>query len=106
MHGDLYGHNTLYGRQGQALLGDFGAASMYALTPTDRGEKYQRMEARAFGCLLEELLDRSDVPAPWADVAERLRELSTRCLSECPADRPLFAEIEEALARATALLIR
>ena len=104
MHGDLYGHNTLYGGQGQALLGDFGAASMYASTPTDSGEKYQRLEARAFGCLLEELLDRSEVPAPWADVARSLRELSTRCLSACPAERPLFAEIEAALARTTALM--
>lgn len=106
MHGDLYGHNTLYSDQGQALLGDFGAASMYAPTPTDSGEKYQRLEARAFGCLLEELLDRSEVPAPWAGVAGSLRELSTRCLSECPAERPLFAEIEDTLARNTALLTR
>ncbi len=106
MHGDLYGHNTLYDSQGQALLGDFGAASLYAPTATDRGEKYQRLEARAFGVLLEELLERSDVPAPWADVAEHLRQLSARCLGECPADRPLFAEIEETLAQATALLSR
>ncbi len=27
-HGDLYGHNILHGADGQALLGDFGAASL------------------------------------------------------------------------------
>jgi hypothetical protein len=58
MHGDLYAHNILYGGQGRALLGDFGAASFYALDDRDIGLALQRLEVRAYGCLLEELLER------------------------------------------------
>lgn len=54
MHGDLYGHNILYADDGDALLGDFGAASFYmGVTPTQACE---RLEVRAFGILLQELL--------------------------------------------------
>ena len=93
MHGDLYAHNILYGGAGRALLGDFGAASFYA--PGDRsiGDALQRLEVRAFGCLLEELLERCDWLDSQTDLAARLRELKDNCLSETLESRPLFDEI-------------
>jgi len=91
-HGDLYGHNILHCGQGQALLGDFGAASFF--DPEDRptAEALQRIEARAFGCLLEELIERCEEAPPAA-----LLRLRDDCLGEAPQRRPLFPEIETAL---------
>lgn len=88
MHGDLYAHNMLWNEQGDCLLGDFGAASFIA------DERLQRIEARAFSCLLEELLERCADPVPVAlwDLQRRLGQVSVE-------DRPLFAEIQEMLAQ-------
>jgi hypothetical protein len=55
-HGDLYGHNILHGADGQALLGDFGAASFVPADDPLVARALQRIEVRAFACLLEELL--------------------------------------------------
>ena len=97
MHGDLYGHNILHDGQGTALLGDFGAASWVAPA---HAPSLERLEVRAFGCLLEELLAHG-VPsleeAPWWAV---LTHLAGRCLSDNMVTRPLFSEIEQVL-RAT-----
>ena len=104
MHGDLYAHNTLTTTHGQATLGDFGAASLYAKTDSALGEKLQRLEARAFGCLLEELLERVDAPAAPHPVLVDLQALQARCLGDLPAARPLFSEIESALLKAQSRL--
>ncbi|GAB4058921.1 leucine-rich repeat-containing protein kinase family protein [Uliginosibacterium sediminicola] len=96
MHGDLYAHNTLHCGQGRALLGDFGAASFYA-PDAPVASALQRMEVRAFGCLLEELLERSRVAPQEAARLAALQALAADCLSESPAQRPLFAEIEARL---------
>lgn len=94
MHGDLYAHNMLHGHAGETMLGDFGAASLYPADHAASTARFQRLEARAFGCLLEELLDRSDAPCGSETVLESLRQLTARCLSPSPAIRPLFAEID------------
>lgn len=95
MHGDLYAHNILYCGNGNAVLGDFGAASLFeprdALSPA-----LEQVEVRAFGCLLEELLERCDANIP------ALRQLMHDCLHPSPLERPAFAEIVARLA-ATAL---
>ncbi|MDC7683162.1 leucine-rich repeat-containing protein kinase family protein [Asticcacaulis sp. BYS171W] len=88
MHGDFYGHNILHDGRGAARLGDFGAASFYA-TGTAR---FERLEVRAFGCLIEELLTLCE-DAPLALIA-----LKAACLAPDPAERPLFADIHTALA--------
>ncbi|MFM0056467.1 leucine-rich repeat-containing protein kinase family protein [Paraburkholderia phytofirmans] len=93
MHGDLYAHNILYGGQGRALLGDFGAASFYALGDLSIGLALQRLEVRAYGCLLEELLERCDWPEASANIRALLVELKDNCLSEAIDSRPLFDEI-------------
>lgn len=93
MHGDLYAHNILRGGQGRALLGDFGAASFYATDDRRLGRSLQRLEVRAYGCLLEELLDRCDGLDTEADIAAKLAKLKENCLSEEVDSRPLFDEI-------------
>jgi hypothetical protein len=86
------------------MLGDFGAASLYRLEDVALGEKLQHLEARAFGCLLEELLERVDAPAALHPVLVDLKALQARCLDDLPAARPLFAEIEAALMQAQSRL--
>lgn len=97
MHGDLYAHNILHGGQGRALLGDFGAASFYAADDRAGGVALQRLEVRAYGCLLEELIDRCDRRDAQAHAATKLIELKDNCLSEDIDSRPLFDEIASAL---------
>lgn len=86
MHGDLYGHNILHDDHGHTLLGDFGAASFYDPAGA-QADALQTLEVRAFGKLLEELLDRSD-RAPQA-----LRALQTACQQGVPR----FSAIKEQL---------
>ncbi|WP_429065677.1 leucine-rich repeat-containing protein kinase family protein [Aeromonas veronii] len=105
MHGDLYGHNILFSRgsdaPARALLGDFGAASLYDRSDRERALGLERLEVRAFGCLLEELLAHCDTQDSPLD---GLHQLKAACLSELPADRPDFAYIERQLAAARAML--
>jgi serine/threonine protein kinase len=88
LHGDLYGHNILHDARGGALLGDFGAASFYA-PGSSLGAALERLEVRAFGCLLQELGQYCD----WADEAHQQRwlQLAALCLAPDPAARPDFA---------------
>lgn len=93
MHGDLYAHNILFQPDGQVLLGDFGAASFLAAP----GECWQRLEVRAFGLLMQELLQRC-LPLPhFATLHAALAELQQRCCDEIVLQRPLFAEIHAVL---------
>ncbi|QET78265.1 leucine-rich repeat-containing protein kinase family protein [Aeromonas veronii] len=105
MHGDLYGHNILFARgpdaPARALLGDFGAASLYDRSDRERAVGLERLEVRAFGCLLEELLAHCDTQDSPLD---GLHQLKAACLSKLPAERPDFAYIERQLAAARATL--
>jgi len=92
-HGDLYAHNTLIHKTDEddlsAILCDYGAAFSYAHMPADLTFPFEKIEMRAFGCLLEELarLARSD----------HLAALSKLCFVDDPLARPSFASIEQQL---------
>ncbi|MCA9375954.1 MAG: protein kinase [Candidatus Doudnabacteria bacterium] len=86
-HGDLYAHNILVDPQGTARLGDFGAASLY---DGSSGSFREALDVRAFGYLMEELLQRSSSMA-------KLSELKDACLVEDGSARPSFYEILGAL---------
>ncbi|KQV54500.1 leucine-rich repeat-containing protein kinase family protein [Duganella sp. Root336D2] len=85
MHGDLYAHNILNCGKGNAVLGDFGGASCFA-PGTVRASALERLEVRAFGYLLEELLERGEEELP------QVRALANDCLHPAPETRPAFAE--------------
>lgn len=89
-HGDVYGHNILHADGGVCLLGDFGAASMYA-PGSPQGDLLQGIEARAFGVLLGELMARC------ATHLTALQTLLDACLREEVPRRPRFDAIERAL---------
>nr|WP_254216039.1 leucine-rich repeat-containing protein kinase family protein [Burkholderia multivorans] len=95
MHGDLYAHNILHGDDQPALLGDFGAASLYDVRDAQRAARFERLEVRAFGYLLGELLEQCE-PRGWAG-APALDALAAACLNEDVDARPSFAEIVDAL---------
>ncbi len=92
-HGDLYAHNILWNRQGDCLLGDFGAAAFLPQHDARQSAALQRIEVRAYGCLLEELLDRCHAPPDAAETIAALRTLQRHCDNTQPGERPLFAEI-------------
>lgn len=96
LHGDLYAHNLLVDPTGECLLSDFGAASFFE-PQSATGRALQRIESRAFGCLLEELLQR----CAGFDDDPRLRallEMQDRCMSEQPEHRPLLSQLATTLA--------
>ena len=95
LHGDLYGHNILHNGQGHALLGDFGAASFLAPDDPAQAHALQRLEVRAWGCLLEELL--ACCPPDAASFLAPLAALARACQQEDVGARPLFDEIEQRL---------
>ncbi|WP_047302002.1 leucine-rich repeat-containing protein kinase family protein [Pseudomonas fluorescens] len=95
-HGDLYGHNILLNDQGDCLLGDFGAASFHSTTDSMETRALQRIEVRAFGVLLGELLARIDSGLSNAR-REVLEELAQRCSQADVLGRPGFSEVIEVL---------
>ena len=95
IHGDVYAHNTLWeAGTGAAVLSDFGAAS--ALPEGPDGAALARIEVRAVGILLGELIDRCDAPPA------ELRSLEQTCMQPDPARRPALAEVAAALGPMTA----
>ncbi len=99
MHGDLYSHNILVDDSGHSLLSDLGAASIYHHADGISAEAFERIEVRAFGCLLEELLDRclpEDITS-HRHLVEQLRTLEYACMDEHVVDRPLFTAISNSL---------
>jgi hypothetical protein len=104
-HGDLYAHNILIDDKGHALLGDFGAATIYG-KENEMAGSLERMEVFAFGHLIEDLLglverridEDSVMGEKDAYVVEGLNLLHWRCTDPVVSTRPLFAQVYEELA--------
>lgn len=93
MHGDFYAHNIMIDKEANNILGDFGGASYYEPKEVKVRNALERLEVRAFGCLVEEILllsqnDRSDHQR-----REKLETLRDDCLNEKNEERPLFKTI-------------
>ena len=106
MHGDLYAHNILVNSQGEAILGDFGAASFYDPGDQAIAKALESFEVRAYGCLLEDLLERhiSDHEEHEIKIFQCLRQLQQCCMSAVPGERPSFSRISQLLTEASTLL--
>jgi serine/threonine protein kinase len=99
LHGDLYAHNILFNAAGESLLGDFGAASFYPDGIATSGQSLESLEVRAFGCLLEDLLEHCPMEEtqPQTDLRAQLHGLQHDCLNPIPSMRPPFAQINTLL---------
>lgn len=87
MHGDLYAHNILINDNDHCYLGDFGAASFYE----PHRQELEKIEVRAFGCLLEDML--SLCTTKEGAIYTMLEELREQCMSEDVETRPLFSDM-------------
>jgi len=98
-HGDVYAHNTMIDDHGNALFGDFGAATNLNFLVQGQREAMERIEVRAFGCLLDDLLplvaDRSNISTAESLAIERLTELKNQCMNNNCIARPSFVEIQQ-----------
>ncbi|RNI31722.1 leucine-rich repeat-containing protein kinase family protein [Rufibacter latericius] len=97
MHGDLYAHNTLVNATGHALFGDFGAATLYDKSDVKRASELERLEVRAFGCLLEDLLDHLSAEEAQKSTVASLVQLKQDCMRPEVKLRPDFTSILERL---------
>jgi hypothetical protein len=86
LHGDLYAHNILFNDQGQALLGDFGAASLLPVNVIE-ARRLQQIEVRAFGILLAEVLACCEC---LPETESLLRSLIGQCVQSDANQRPLL----------------
>lgn len=97
MHGDLYAHNIMRNNEGVCLLGDFGAASFFSPDDHPHALALQRIEVRAWGCLLEELLARCTAEGQHDACLASLVILQADCVVPNVAARPLFSKILQTL---------
>jgi len=97
MHGDLYAHNILLDHS-NTLLGDFGAATFYKKDYSIHAPAIERLEVRAFGCLLEDLLERIDPNEINNRTLIAFSQLKQDCMQPKVLQRPGFAAILERIA--------
>lgn len=98
MHGDLYAHNILWKPgSGEAMLSDFGAATLLPVGRPELRRALLALEVRAFGYLLEELVAHAQRGAGDAPVWTVLGDLMRACLQTDPLVRPAMDGVAFAL---------
>lgn len=93
MHGDLYAHNILIDREHNTLLSDFGAGWTYELNDHNLARKLQQIEVRAYGYILEELLNYTSFEPSKYSFSKQLTLLKDQCLQSDVSQRPVFDDI-------------
>ncbi len=98
MHGDFYAHNIMIDKEANNILGDFGGASYYEPKEVKVRNTLERLEVRAFGCLVEEMLLLSQYDRSDPQRREKLEALRDDCLNVNNEQRPLFKTIYQRMA--------
>lgn len=81
LHGDLYAHNTLIDKDANTIMGDFGAASFFE--SSDRNANaLTKIESRALGCLLDDLLQRVESSEKDSNTLVRLSNLRNDLMNQ------------------------
>jgi hypothetical protein len=100
-HGDIYAHNIMINPQDNVLFGDFGAASNLNKFTPEYQQLMQAIEVRAFGCLLDDMLNLIELnPVDNTQSVQTLRliQLAQDCMQTNIASRPNFKMIHQQLA--------
>lgn len=95
-HGDLYAHNILVNNTAECLLGDFGAASFYDAN-SGLAKNIERVEVRAFGCLVEDILGLVDKDSLGIENSNQWQKLIADCTSAEVKSRPGFTAVLKVL---------
>lgn len=96
-HGDLYAHNILVNdKTFHALFGDFGAATLYDPNSVF-ASLIERVEVRAFGCLMEDLIVRVQSSDLNSEILTKLTKLKDDCLESNVQSRPDFTQMKQRL---------
>lgn len=93
MHGDFYAHNIMIDKNYNSILGDFGAASYYKVKDKNIHDDLEKIEVRAFGCLIHELISLCKEDLSNKETRDYLIKLQNKCKNEVIEKRPLFKEI-------------
>ena len=91
MHGDLYAHNILV-HHTHILLSDLGAATYYNRAHPSNGAYFERLDVRAFGYLLDDLLQRVNTHTNDSMIMSDLIELKDHCLKTAILENVLTLE--------------
>ncbi|WP_316801549.1 protein kinase [Pedobacter frigidisoli] len=94
IHGDLYAHNILVDPSGKTLFGDFGAASFYNRSNDETAFSLERIEVKAYGYLLDDLLS---ITRDEFEAYQAVCLIRDRCLAINQNDRPGFKQIVKEL---------
>jgi hypothetical protein len=78
------------------LLGDFGAATLYN-TKAPNALLHEKLDVRAYGCLLDDLLERLEQLNTNKDLITELVKLKNDCLHEIVSQRPNLKDIKNKL---------
>lgn len=89
MHGDFYAHNILYNGTNKVYLSDFGAATIYDRSKAEFAN-LEKIEIKAFGYFIEDLLKITKVEPEENIEYVRLNDLKISCLYEDISSRPSF----------------
>lgn len=96
-HGDLYTHNLLIAEDSKILLSDFGAASRLCALSSEEKNQAERLETRAFGCVLDDLLVHCHENDHGSHLHQSLEQLRDECFNRKVAERPNLKNISERL---------
>lgn len=92
MHGDFYAHNLMIDDHSNVLLGDFGAATMYDVS-LPGNSLHERIDIRAYGCLLDDILEHLQPELKDHPVTETFKIWRNECFLIVPEERPTFSEM-------------
>ncbi len=93
-HGDVYAHNMKVDRHtGRVYLLDFGASYFTG----EYAEKAEKLEVRAYGVLIQEMMSKIDVDLEDSSFVKVLEYLRAKCQNEDVHGRPKFADIYKTL---------
>lgn len=91
-HGDFYAHNILINETAECFLGDFGAASFYNVS-SEYANSIERVEIRAFGCLIEDILNVVKEKEFNNELYNKWQKLIANCMDSNVELRPGFSKI-------------